>query len=172
MTAGIKAQLLDTFLEKRAEIRRFLIARFRDVEFAEDVLQEVYLKLDRTSLEQDIANQTAYLYRVAYNLAMDLRKQAQRRTVRDNDWQETRTLETSSQDKSPDEKLDQQKKIQKIAEELKRLPPQCRNVFQAHKFEGLSHREVAAKFNISRSTVEKHISKALKHLLLHLHDTS
>lgn len=168
----IKAQLLDTFLEKRAEVRRFLIARFRDVEFAEDVLQEVYLRLNRTNFEQSIANQTAYLYRVAYNLAMDIRKQSLRRASRDSDWQETRELEASSLNKSPDEKLDEQKKIQKIAAELERLPPQCRKVFQAHKLEGLNHREVAAKFNISCSTVEKHISKAMKHLLLHLHGTS
>ncbi len=172
MTTIIKAQLLNTFLEKRTEVRLFLISRFRDVDLAEDVLQEVYFKIDRISSKQNIINQNAYLYRTAYNLAMDMRKQAQRRATRDHNWQETRALQSSSYDKQPDEKLDQQRKILKIAEELKRLPPQCRNVFQAHKFEGLSHREVAAKFNISRSTVEKHISKAFKHLLLNLKDTS
>jgi RNA polymerase sigma-70 factor (ECF subfamily) len=34
-----------------------------------------------------------------------------------------------------------------------------------HKFEGLSHPEIAARIGISRSTVEKHMGTALKHLI-------
>jgi RNA polymerase sigma-70 factor (ECF subfamily) len=37
-----------------------------------------------------------------------------------------------------------------------------------HKFEGLSHPEVAAQLGISRSAVEKHMMAALKHLLASL----
>ena len=47
---------------------------------------------------------------------------------------------------------------------LKDLPPQTQRVFWKHKFEGLTHPEVAAALGISRSSVEKHVMAALRHL--------
>jgi RNA polymerase sigma-70 factor (ECF subfamily) len=37
-----------------------------------------------------------------------------------------------------------------------------------HKFEGLSHPQVAAALGISRSAVEKHVMAALRHLAARL----
>jgi RNA polymerase sigma-70 factor (ECF subfamily) len=48
------------------------------------------------------------------------------------------------------------------------LNPQTQKIFRMHKFEGLSHPEVAAALGISRSAVEKHMMAALKHLLARL----
>jgi RNA polymerase sigma-70 factor (ECF subfamily) len=48
---------------------------------------------------------------------------------------------------------------------LDRLPAQTRQVFVMHKFEGLTHTEVAHRLGISRSAVEKHVSTALRRLL-------
>jgi RNA polymerase sigma-70 factor (ECF subfamily) len=48
---------------------------------------------------------------------------------------------------------------------LDELSPQCRRIFVLHKFDGLSHKEIAERVNISRSTVEKHMHTALKHLI-------
>ena len=55
-----------------------------------------------------------------------------------------------------------------LTEALKELSPQTQRVFRMHKFEGLSHPEVAAAIGISRSAVEKHMMAALKHLLARL----
>jgi RNA polymerase sigma-70 factor (ECF subfamily) len=58
--------------------------------------------------------------------------------------------------------------LQRLAEvrrALDELSPQCRRIFMLHKFEGLTHQEVAERANISRSTVEKHMHTALKHLM-------
>lgn len=41
------------------------------------------------------------------------------------------------------------------------LPPQCRQVLVLRKVYGLSQREVAVHLDISVSTVEKHLAKAL-----------
>ena len=48
------------------------------------------------------------------------------------------------------------------------LPPKCAQAFRLHKFDGLTHQQVALAMGISRSAVEKHISAALKQLLLRL----
>jgi len=55
-----------------------------------------------------------------------------------------------------------------LTEALTELSPQTQRVFRMHKFEGLSHPEVAATIGISRSAVEKHMMAALKHLLARL----
>ena len=53
----------------------------------------------------------------------------------------------------------------RIISALDELSPQCRRVFLLHKFEGLSHSEIATRVGVSRSTVEKHMATGIKHLL-------
>ena len=57
------------------------------------------------------------------------------------------------------------KQLEKIVAALNGLSPACRRAFRLHKFDGLSHVEVAAVMGISRSAIEKHVSAALKHLI-------
>ncbi|MEN1395628.1 sigma factor-like helix-turn-helix DNA-binding protein, partial [Pseudomonas aeruginosa] len=51
---------------------------------------------------------------------------------------------------------------------LNELPPLCRESFLLRKLEGLSHNEIAAHLNISRSLVEKHIVNAMRHCRLRM----
>ena len=51
-----------------------------------------------------------------------------------------------------------------LVEAVDDLPEKTRHAFQLHKLEGLSHAETARRMGISTSTVEKHISSALKTL--------
>ena len=44
------------------------------------------------------------------------------------------------------------------------LSPTTRNIFQRHKFDGRSYGEVATELGISKSSVEKHMMRALRHL--------
>lgn len=44
------------------------------------------------------------------------------------------------------------------------LPPKRREIFILSRHQGLSNQEIADKLNISVSTVENHMNKALKHL--------
>lgn len=47
---------------------------------------------------------------------------------------------------------------------LKNLPPKCREVFYKSRFENLKNEEIADQLNISKRTVETHISYALRYL--------
>jgi RNA polymerase sigma-70 factor (ECF subfamily) len=51
-----------------------------------------------------------------------------------------------------------------ITRSIEELPPRCREAFKLHKFDGLSHHDVARRMGISRNMVEKHIIKALLYL--------
>lgn len=174
MSDDIKVALISAYVEKQDALKRFLVARFRDEDIAEDIIQEMYLKLNRSSFEQDIASPLAFLYRIASNMALDYRREQQRRGARDKGWSDVSNATVGSEpvDDQPDtdRALDAKKKVTRLIRALDDLPPQCRKIFIAHKFDGLTHREVAEKFNISRSTVEKHMTKALKYLVHHVKD--
>lgn len=47
---------------------------------------------------------------------------------------------------------------------LEALPPKCRHIYIKHRLEGCSHTEIAAEMGLSRSTVEKYMTRALRHL--------
>jgi RNA polymerase sigma-70 factor (ECF subfamily) len=57
---------------------------------------------------------------------------------------------------------------QKIHAVIEQLPDKCREVFLLSRFDNLSHQAIAQKLNISVSTVEKHIVKALKIVRRHV----
>lgn len=50
----------------------------------------------------------------------------------------------------------------RIQSTLKKLPPKCAQIFNDSRFNGLTNKEIAQKYNLSLKTIEKHISKALK----------
>jgi RNA polymerase sigma-70 factor (ECF subfamily) len=58
----------------------------------------------------------------------------------------------------------------RILESIEALPPRAREVFIMSRNQGMSNDEIADKLQISKRTVEKHISQALKALRKNLVD--
>lgn len=164
----VKTVLIETYLERRLDLKRFLHARLGDEAQAEDLVQEIYIRLQAARLEQDIANPVGFLYRVAANLAIDVRRQRGRQTVRETHWVELTTHRIAAdyvEDRpSAEDMLESKARLARLLAAVDELPPQCRTVFTHHKLDGLSHAEVSEKLGISRKTVEKHMARALRHL--------
>lgn len=106
----------------------------------------------------------ALLYRTARNLVID---QGRRRDVRARHAtaQEDRlcdaddTLGPSALE--PDTALQSQQGVNAILGTIDSLPPRCRQAFILHKFEGLSHAEVAERMGVSVKMVETHVKNAV-----------
>lgn len=49
----------------------------------------------------------------------------------------------------------------RLMEELEGLSPECREVFEKSRFEGLTYKEIAETLNLSVNTVKYHIKNAL-----------
>lgn len=64
----------------------------------------------------------------------------------------------------PDEIQDQQELEQHLLQAIEGLPTKCREVFTLSRMEQLSNSEIAEKLQLSKRTVETHISNAIKHL--------
>jgi RNA polymerase sigma-70 factor (ECF subfamily) len=168
-TAPVNDGLSLLLQQQRAPLLRFLRARTGDPAEAEDIVQELWLRL-RTQPVGPVSNGRAYLFQMANNLVLDRVRERQRRARRDRQWSESVQLqdggsgEVAAPDPAPDDALIEQEQLRQLAAAVDALPEGARRAFWLHKIEGASHADVAARLGISRSGVEKHIALAMKHL--------
>lgn len=159
--------LIDAYLRKRADLVRFFTLRTGSAAAAEDIVQDLYLKL-QGSEPGEIQNPEAYLYRMGSNLMLDRMKAQRRQAARDDSWSRERGgdgPEAVAEEVRADDALAARQRLARVMEALDTLPPQAAKAFRMHKFDGLSHGEVAERLGVSRSSVEKYIMNALKVLL-------
>lgn len=164
--------LVAAYFSNKHAIGRFLSARLGDRQEAEDILQELYIKLSGINAPDDLRDPVAYLYRMALNLARDHRRERSRAHKREAEWVNARATivgsEAIADAPSAEAEYAAKQQIAAVRAALDELSPQCRRAFVLHKFEGLSHEEVARRTGITRSTVEKHMRTALKYLIARL----
>ncbi|HEV2531232.1 sigma-70 family RNA polymerase sigma factor [Phenylobacterium sp.] len=161
--------LIEVYLERRQDLVRFFTVRLRSAAAAEDLVQEIYLRLSsREGPDAEIQSPTAYLYRLGSNLMLDRMRGERRAAARDRAWRETHRTDVGSDevDETPNAlaALEARQRLERIVQAVTELGPQTQRVFRLHKLEGLSHTETAAQLGISRSAVEKHMIAVLKHL--------
>jgi RNA polymerase sigma factor (sigma-70 family) len=153
----------------RAGLLRFLTARIGDSAEAEELLQELWIKLQSAS-GPPVANARAYLFRMAQNLFVDRLRENQRRERREHVWAQDYAHRSVAGADIPDPSSNaedimlEREETAQLASALGTLPDGARRVFEMHKVDGLSHAEVASRLGISKSGVEKHMAVALKHL--------
>ncbi|MFT3967551.1 MAG: RNA polymerase sigma factor, partial [Sphingobium sp.] len=154
------------FVANRDRLLRFFISRTRDVSEAEEIVQEVFLRLERSS--GPLGDPVGYLHRVGLNLIIDRARERERRRRREQDWTQSTTTQAGEDyvdDRpSPFAELAARERADRIGHALATLPPGAGRVFRMHRIEGLSHAQIAKQLGISRKGVEKHMATALRHL--------
>jgi RNA polymerase sigma factor (sigma-70 family) len=167
--------LLDAYGAKRADLIRLFTARMGSAADAEDLIQDLFVKLSTMTVTETVDNPSAFLYRAAVNLMLDRARGQRRSLVRDDAWGQTRGArigaETAADEPSPEQSAHARQRLRRLVEAVRGLPPQTRRAFELHKLEGLSHAETAQRLGISRKTVEKQISVALRSLISRLGKT-
>jgi RNA polymerase sigma factor (sigma-70 family) len=160
-----EAGLETVFMANRAALARYLRARFRSESEAEDLLQDLWLKL--ASIETGpLAEPLAYLYRMAENLALDQRRSSIRRGNREQEWTKGQidgTLENPV-DAHPDAErtLLARDHLARVNQRLDALPPRTAAIFRAVRIDGTAQKEIAIVEGISISAVEKHLQRAYR----------
>jgi RNA polymerase sigma factor (sigma-70 family) len=155
--------------QHRPGILRFLRARTGDPAEADDVLQELWIKVQAGD-SGPVANGRAYLFRMAHNLVLDRLREQRRRKLRDSSWAVERSAGTTDEGElidpgqGADAEVMASEDLARLETAIEGIPAGARRAFRLHKLEGLSHGEVASRLGISRSGVEKHIAVAMQHL--------
>jgi RNA polymerase sigma-70 factor (ECF subfamily) len=159
MDAITESDLLASFLLHQKELRQFLTHKVNCAETAADLIQETYLRIARYSADDEIANQRAFVFRIADNLALDHLRSRARQEQRDGGLVDEDLVCRRPQ---PDSTLEGQQQMALFEKLIYELPPQCRTVFLLCRVEGKRYSEIAAELGISARTVESHMHKALK----------
>jgi RNA polymerase sigma-70 factor (ECF subfamily) len=159
--------LAATLLAHRPQLLRFFTGRTGDPAEAEDVVQEIWLRIAQAE-SGPIADSLSYLYRVGLNIVIDRVRERQRRERREHDWTDMSVTRLGGE--AVDERpsafagVESRQRARQLAAAIEALPAGARRVFRRHKLDGLSHAQVAAELGITKSAVEKHIAVALRHL--------
>lgn len=170
MSGETKASWTRLFAQHHASLSGFFRRRVADQGDAEDLAQEVYLRLLRADGDGrgTIRNPEAYLYTVAVNLAGE--HAALRRRAPFNAEDVDRLAEQLASDECAEDDVDRERRMQRLADVIERLPPKPRAVLVMQYRDGLSYREIAAHLGVSVHMVKKHVVKALALCRLSLAD--
>ena len=160
--------LLVEYLRRRDNLVRFLAARAGSMAAAEDLAQELYLRLVARDDNAQVSNAGALLYRMAINLMLDRARSEARSGARDGAWRQLARSDVGRIDISDDPPVDEAaasaQRLRPLVAAVGDLAPQMGRAFRLHKLEGLSHAETARAMGLSVKAVEKHVSAALKAL--------
>lgn len=153
----------------RAELRAFLAARCGDAGEADDLVQELWLKVSGLP-SGPVANGRAFLFRAANNLVLDRARARHRAMRRDRRWlddeagRDMAVEDRPDPEPSADERLLRDEEAALVRRAIAGLPPGARRALELHRLEGHGQLEVARIMGISRSGVEKHLATAMRHL--------
>lgn len=160
------AQMIAFYMERRGNLVRLFAAKLGSTAAAEDLVQDIYIKLTTLKLSAPAQNPMALLYQIGSNLMLDRLRQQKRGMARDGAWSEARRHvmggEEVADEPSADDALAARQRLLAAAGAIEELPPRMRQAFCLHRLDGLSQAETARSMGVSTKAVEKHISAALK----------
>ncbi len=160
--------LLEIYLERRANLVRFFTARTGSLSVAEDLAQELYVKLAGRDPAVTAENPVALIYRIAMNVMLDRARGEARSVARESAWRlvahDSVGRDDVAEEAPADEVAASRQRLRQLVDAVAELPPQMQRAFRLHKLEGRSHAETAHVMGLSVKSVEKHISAALKSL--------
>ena len=154
--------LIACFLAQRPALIRLLTARLGNADEAEDVVQEMWFKLDRAA-SGPIADPGAYLFRMAANLATDRCLSAARRERREDAWMET--LPRGEDYADAEQQLLASDELRRVEAILDEMPDRMRRALILFRVEEQSQRSIAEAFGITVSGVEKLLRRGYRKLV-------
>lgn len=146
-------------ITERSTLMRLLVRILGSELVAEDVAQNLYLRVQRVEDEPPIINKRSFLFRLASNLAIDhIRAEQTRARIQAEAhallWDELATPDAAQIAIAKVE-------LQRVLKAAASLPEPTRTIFRLHRFDGMRQSEIAALRGVSVTTVEKHVRRAL-----------
>jgi len=123
---------------------------------AEDIVQEVFIKLWENPVSRVSKSLRAYLFLMVRNACIDYL-----RSVQVEDKKKQKLFEAQVLSDSVDLDIDENITL-KIKDAIEELPEQCREVYQMSVYDGLKHAEIAEELDISVSAVKVQVYRAKK----------
>lgn len=145
------------FNKYNKKVYAFSLRNLKNKEDAEGVVQEVFVNLwkDRAKLKE-IKNLDAWIFSICFNT---IRKHFRQLTREKKHLQ--RFAEYSLEDdNSTVTEIEYNDLLEKAEQIIEKLPDRQKTIFLLSKKEGLSNNEISVKLNITKKTVENHLTNA------------
>lgn len=132
-------------------------------EVAEDIVKDFFVKLWENRAELDIRTSLfSYMMRSVYNRSINhLQRHKPKEVYIDDHVGAKLMLEIVEEIEHPLSKLYVSEVQDVLSETLEKLPGRCREIFVMSRNEGLSHKEIAHRLDISENTVKVQVYNAL-----------
>ncbi|WP_237714063.1 RNA polymerase sigma factor [Novosphingobium sp. Rr 2-17] len=149
----------------RDKLVRF-IGRHIQADRAPDIVQQLFARLAAKGHHADLAivAPDAYLRQAALNIIRDEARHDSRRSANLHVCADDVPLLASD----PIAALEARDILARLEATVARLEPRTREIFLAHRIDGFSYGEIAARTGLSVKTVEKHMSLAIAYVARHL----
>ena len=170
LVSSVGFEAFDTLSRRlRPALMRYFQRRTASVSDAEELVQELFLRLLRRADLFALENLDGYVFEAAANLARDRVRRQQARGGRHIDIAD---IEAETDEPSPEQVVDARKRLDLMLVALDGLPPRARTIVILRRFENLTYRQIAERLDISVSAVEKHMVRAMSALRAALGTTS
>ena len=143
-------------------LRRFLSARLRNGHEAQDLAQEVFLRLLRTDAHESIRNPEAYLFTIASHILHQHAVQNSNSPVTVDIEAVLGELGAPASDE-PAEQVEQAQQLKELEEILHELPARVGAALVLHRIEGYTVQEIADQLGVARETAKKYLARAVEH---------
>lgn len=152
-----QADFKDTFEAYYSSIRNFIYYKCGDMDLAEDLTQETFVKLWERRGEVRPDTIKSYLYTIANNLALNHFKH-QKVVLKFQNQALSQSPATSS---SPHYQLELKEFDQRLQQAINDLPEKLRVAFLMNRVDKMKHQQIADALQLSVKGVQKRIRKAL-----------
>lgn len=158
---GDRARLRDLFVDHYEELCGFARRYVESDDSARDVVQEIFYRVWRLRHDRPLASiERAYLYRAVRNEALN---RVERHRSRSESLESVRPR-VQGAPPGPEEDFERRRVEERVREAVEALPPRCREVFLLVRHDGLTYREAARALDLSPSTIDTQMGRALKEL--------
>jgi RNA polymerase sigma factor (sigma-70 family) len=156
-------ELSRCYQELDVPLREYLMRNTRSSHDADDLAQEVYLRLVRRRSLAGISDPRAFVFRAAKNL---LRDRSRRRQTRERwlDGAPAPHVEPPDITSDPSLEFESLEMLRGLERVLSGLKASTRMAFLRYRVEECAHVEIAAEMGVSISMVEKHVKAATRAL--------
>ena len=150
------------FAEHRGALLAFFRRRIRSKADAQDLAQEVYVRMLRVSDQETIRDPVLYLYTVANNLVKE-HAVLDRRQATAIGIEEVATHQELAIPPAFDAELDLEQRVARLRVVLKQVRPKWQAAVELRFTHGLAYREIATRLGVSPQMAKKYVAQALLH---------
>ena len=150
------ALLVKNWRETLSRVRGALMRRGRSEQEADDLVQEAWVRLACYERDQPVERPEAFLMRAALNLSID----AHRMCTSHGEHMVLEHAVLIDTAPSAEAIVLAKERTARLSLGVSRLGDKTRDVFLAHRLDGLPYTEIAKLHGISVSTVHYHVAKA------------